>query len=78
MLAPTRSLPESFPARQEPIQIDDAHSLARFYKISVALVRRLTRTDKNFPVIRIGRACRYDRAAIRAYFEQRNSRGGAE
>ena len=28
MLAPTRSLPESFPARQEPIQIDDAHSLA--------------------------------------------------
>ena len=44
-------------------QLDTAESLAKFLNISVAYVRKLTRLNK-LPVVRIGRAVRFDRASV--------------
>jgi excisionase family DNA binding protein len=43
--------------------LDTAQSLAKFLNVSTAYIRKLTRLNK-LPVIRIGRAVRFDRAAI--------------
>lgn len=46
--------------------LDTVGDLARFLKVSVSCVRKLTR-EAGLPVVRIGRSVRYERAAVLAW-----------
>jgi excisionase family DNA binding protein len=56
-------------------QLDTAQSLAEVLNVSVAYIRKLTRTSA-IPVIRIGRAVRYDRHAVLEALQSRQSSAG--
>ena len=43
--------------------LDTAQELAAFFRISLASIRKWTRTT-NIPIIRCGRAVRFDRQAV--------------
>jgi len=49
--------------------LDKAKGLADFLHVSVALVRKLSRRA-DFPVVRVGRATRFDRAAVLAWLRE--------
>jgi excisionase family DNA binding protein len=51
-------------------QLDTAQSLARFFNLSVACIRKWTRTT-DIPVVRAGRAVRYDRTEVLAWLRSR-------
>jgi len=61
-----------------PASIDDADSLAAFFKVSRACVRKWTR--EGLPCIRLGRrAVRFDRQAALAWLQERsNGKGGSK
>jgi hypothetical protein len=52
------------------IQLDDARTLAAYLRVSVALVRKWSRLA-DFPIIKCGKACRFDRASVVAWLEAR-------
>jgi excisionase family DNA binding protein len=53
-----------------PEFLDTAQSLAKFLNVSTAYIRKLTRLNK-LPVVRIGRAVRFDRAAVLRALEEK-------
>jgi excisionase family DNA binding protein len=58
-----------------PSSLDTAEDLAKFLKLSVSYIRRLTRTA-GLPAVRIGRSVRYDRQAILTWLQARAERQG--
>jgi excisionase family DNA binding protein len=54
-------------------QLDRAQTLAEFLAVSVAAVRKWTRTT-DMPRVKIGRAVRYDRSAVLAWLAARGTR----
>lgn len=52
--------------------LDTALSLAQFLNVSLAAVRKWTRT-KDMPVVRAGRAVRYDRTEVLDWLRARSS-----
>ena len=52
-------------------QLDTAETLARFLNVSVACVRKYTITT-DIPCLRVGRAGRFDRAAVVAWLQTRS------
>jgi excisionase family DNA binding protein len=56
-----------------PQELDTARDLAKFLKLSLAAVRKWTRTT-DIPHIKAGRAVRYDRAAVLNWLRARQSR----
>ena len=59
--------------------LDTAPSLAKFLNVSVACIRKYTRTT-DMPVVRIGAAVRYDRMSVLTWLQaggpKRNCNGG--
>jgi excisionase family DNA binding protein len=54
-------------------ELDTARELAKFFKVSLAAVRKWTRTT-DIPRIKAGRAVRYDRVAVLEWLQARQSR----
>jgi hypothetical protein len=59
---------------QPPRKFRDIRAAAAPFDLSIALFRKLSRLA-DFPVLRCGRACRYDHIAVQTWFEQRGKRG---
>jgi excisionase family DNA binding protein len=58
-------------------KLDNARELAHFLNVSVAAVRKWIRLN-TIPVLRLGRSCRYDRAAVLLALQDYRQRGARD
>ena len=66
-------MPDALNTTHPLVKFCNIRDTAAHFGLSVALFRKLSRLP-DFPVLRCGRACRYDLESVRAYFESRANR----